>query len=165
MCGGNDRETGLCLGHQVIVKIAYIVLIAGASLTGSGAALAQDTGGTPQAAELDDFSLEPVFPNPFAGETRISFRLGDGLFEVNEEVRVTLRVFNILHQLVAVPLALDDEGRPGGPIEQLPFRRAGLYQAHWEGTDLEGRTVTAGPYFVQLTVGDRSQVRKVMLVR
>lgn len=127
--------------------------------------LAQDTGGTPEAAVLDDFSLDPVFPNPFAGETRISFRLGDGLFEGEQEVRVTLRVFNILHQLVAVPVALDEEGRHGEPIEGMVFEHPGLYRAHWEGTDLEGRAVTAGPYFVELSVGARSQVRKVMLVR
>jgi hypothetical protein len=147
------------------VKVAYIILATGVSLCGSGDALAQDSSGTPPAAELDDFSLEPVFPNPFAGETRIAFRLGDGLFEAGQEVRVTLRVYNILHQLVAVPVALDEEGRPGEPIEGLPFRRPGLYQAHWDGRDLEGRTVTAGPYFVELGVGARSQVRKIMLVR
>ena len=139
--------------------------MAGVGLSGPGDALAQASGGTPQAAELDDFSLEPVFPNPFAGETRISYRLGDGLFEVEEEVRVTLRVYNILHQLVAVPVAVDEDGRPGERIEEMSFRRPGLYQAHWDGRDLEGRTATAGPYFVELSVGARSQVRKIMLVR
>jgi hypothetical protein len=147
------------------VKIAYIILATGVSLSWFADALAQDSSGTLPAAELDDFSLEPVFPNPVAGETRISFRLGDGLFEAEQEVRVTLRVFNILHQLVAVPAALDEDDRPGEPIEELPFRRPGLYQAHWDGRDLEGRTVTAGPYFVELSVGARSQVRKIMIVR
>jgi hypothetical protein len=147
------------------VKSALIILIAGVSLSWPGDALAQASGGTPQAAELDDFSLEPVFPNPFAGETRIFYRLGDGLFEGELEVRVTLRVFNILHQLVAVPVALDENGLPGERIEEMAFRRPGPYQAHWDGRDLEGRTVTAGPYFVELSVGDRSQVRKIMLVR
>jgi hypothetical protein len=139
--------------------------MAGVGLSWPGDALAQVAGGTPQAAELDDFSLEPVFPNPFAGETRISYRLGDGLFEAEQEVRVTLRVFNILHQLVAVPVALDEDGRPGERIEEMSFRRPGLYQAHWDERDLEGRTVTAGPYFVELSVGARSRVRKIMLVR
>ncbi len=147
------------------MKFALIILIAGVSLSWPGGALAQASGDTPQAAELDDFSLEPVFPNPFAGETRIFYRLGDGLFEGELEVRVTLRVFNILHQLVAVPVALDENGLPGERIEEMAFRRPGPYQAHWDGRDLEGRTVTAGPYFVELSVGDRSQVRKIMLVR
>lgn len=139
--------------------------MAGVGLSWPGDALAQDSGGMPQAAELDDFSLEPVSPNPFAGETRISYRLGDGLFEVEEEVRVTLRVFNILHQVVAVPVALDEDGRRGERIEGMSFRRPGLYQAFWDGRDLEGRTATAGPYFVELSVGASSQVRKIMLVR
>ncbi len=147
------------------MKIAYIVLMASVGLPWPGDALAQDPEGTPPAAELDDFSLEPVFPNPFAGETRIFFRLGDGLFEGEEEVSVTLRVFNILHQLVAVPLSLGEDGRPGERIEEMPFRRPGLYQAHWDGRDMEGRTATAGPYFVELSVGARSQVRKIMIVR
>ena len=106
-----------------------------------------------------------MFPNAFAGDTRISFRLGDGLFASEGAVAVTLRVFNILHQLVAVPVALDEEGRPGESVEELSFDRPGLYQAHWDGRDLEGREVTAGPYFVELSVGARSQVRKVLLVR
>lgn len=135
-------------------------------LPASTCALAQALEGDPQAArQIDDFSLEPVFPNPFEEETRISFRLGEGLFESVGEVRVTLRVFNILHQLVAIPVALDEDGRRGEPIEAMSYRRPGLYRAHWGGTDLEGRTVTAGPYFVELSVGDRSQVRKIMLVR
>ncbi len=147
------------------MRIGYIILMAGVGLSSPGGALAQVSGGTPQAAELDDFSLEPVFPNPLAGETRIFYRLGDGLFEAEQEVRVTLRVFNILHQLVAVPVALDEDGRPGERIEEMSFRRPGLYEAHCDERDLEGRTVTAGPYFVELSVGARNRVRKIMLVR
>ena len=135
-----------------------------AGAVGPAAARAQGPVEEPQAG-VDDFSLGPISPNPFAGETRISFRLGEGLFAGGQEVRVTLRVFNILHQLVAVPMAHEGVADSGGPIEDLAFDRPGLYQARWDGRDMEGRVVTEGPYFVELTVGDRSQVRKILLLR
>ena len=147
---------------MILLAAAAVWGAAGAS--GPAAAVAQVPVEEPQ-AEVDDFSLGPISPNPFAGETRISFRLGEGLFAAGQEVRVTLRVFNILHQLVAVPVSRGGGEASGEPIEAMAFDRPGLYQARWDGQDMEGRAVTAGPYFVELTVGDRSQVRKILLLR
>ena len=111
-----------------------------------------------------DFTLDPVSPNPFERETRISFRLGRRLFEGEGEVRVTMRVFNILRQVVAVPIALDERGRPGSELEDLGYERPGYYEAFWDGRDREGRLSASGPYFVELKVGDEAQVRKILLV-
>jgi hypothetical protein len=111
-----------------------------------------------------DFTLDPVSPNPFRRETRISFRLGERLFEGEGEVRVTMRVFNILRQVVAVPVALDERGRPGSALEDMGYKRPGYYEAFWDGRDREGRLSASGPYFVELKVGDQAQVRKILLV-
>ncbi len=111
-----------------------------------------------------DFTLYPVSPNPFERETRISFRLGEQLFEGEGEVRVTMRVFNILRQVVAVPVALDERGEPGSALEDLGYERPGHYEALWDGRDREGRLAASGPYFVELKVGDEAQVRKILLV-
>ena len=111
-----------------------------------------------------DFTLDPVSPNPFDRETRISFRLGERLFERGGEVRVTMKVFNILRQVVAVPVALDERGRPGSALEDLGYERPGYYEAFWDGRDWEGRLSASGPYFVELRVGDQARVRKILLV-
>lgn len=129
-------------------------------------AAGQPTDIPPQArGDRGDFSLEPVSPNPFESETRIAFRLGEGLLDAEREVRVSMRIFNILHQLVAVPVTLDSDGRPGEPLEDRLYDGPGLFTAFWDGVDREGRRATAGPYFVELRVGDRTQVRKILLVR
>ena len=112
-----------------------------------------------------DFALEPVSPNPFEGETRITFRLGEALLEAGGEVRVSMRIFNILHQLVAIPLSVSGDGRVGEPLEDRVYDQSGIFSAFWDGSDREGRQATAGPYFVELQVGDRTQVRKILLVR
>ncbi len=117
-----------------------------------------------EASPAADFTLDPVSPNPFDRETRISFRLGERLFEGEGDVRVTMKVFNILRQVVAVPVALDERGRPGSALEDLGYERPGYYEAFWDGRDWEGRLSASGPYFVELRVGDQARVRKILLV-
>jgi hypothetical protein len=146
-------------------RLIVVSLIGLIGLTPTGA-LGQPTGtATPAPGELADFALEPVRPNPFDEETRIAFRLGEALLDAEGEVRVSMRVFNILHQLVAIPVTLGEDGRPGEPLEDRVYDRPGLFVAFWNGVDREGLTATAGPYFVELQVGDRTQVRKILLVR
>ncbi len=119
----------------------------------------------PSLLEPDQFSLQPAFPNPFATETRIPFILGEGLFRDRSEVEVTLRVYNLLHQPVSVPRLRLGGDRRGRPVDGLRLREPGSYEAVWDGTDEDGDPVTPGPYFVQLSVGDRTQVRKLLLAR
>lgn len=114
--------------------------------------------------DRSDFALEPVSPNPFESETRITFRLGDALIEAEGQIRVSMRIFNILHQLVAIPVAVEN-GTRGEPLENRVYDRSGLFVAFWDGFDRDGRRATAGPYFIELQVGDRTQVRKILLVR
>ena len=140
--------------------IAGILCLTPGGAIGQPAEVPAQAGGGPA-----DFSLEPVSPNPFEGETRIAFRLGETLLAVDGDVRVSMRIFNILHQLVAVPVALDDDDRPDEPLEDRVYRRPGLFWAYWDGLDHFGRRATAGPYFVELQVGERTQVRKILLVR
>ncbi len=110
----------------------------------------------PPVSERDpDFRLEQNYPNPFSSETRIPFVLEETLFEEGESVTVSLRVYNILQQFVAAPLAL---GRPGGerlPLLQLEYTRPGRYEAFWNGRDRAGRPVASGVYFVRMRVEGR----------
>lgn len=110
------------------------------------------------------FSLELADPNPFETETRIPFVLAEDLFEDRDRVIVSMRVYNLLHQAVGIPFVVE-EGGERVPLAGLAFAGPGRHVARWDGTDLEGEPVTAGPYFIQLLVDGRSQVRKVLLAR
>lgn len=110
------------------------------------------------------FSLGPAFPNPFDDETRLPFVLGEELFRDGERPVVSMRIYNLLHQLVgfaSVELEADGARR----LEGIPLPRPGRYEAVWDGRDLQGEPVTEGPYFIQISVNGRTQVRKVLFVR
>src|SRR5689334_12744511 len=65
--------------------------------------------------------LEQNYPNPFNPETRIPFNVGDPptCKEPNRVYRVTLKVYNLLAQQVAIPILLASEagGAGAGAIE------------------------------------------------
>lgn len=110
------------------------------------------------------------FPNPFNPETRIPFIVGDypTCSEPSRLYRVTLRVYNLLAQQVAVPVLLGAEGGVAGgePIEnlQLPCRR---FVAYWNGkyqnTD---REVASGVYIYRLEIdGKMGGVKKMIVAK
>jgi hypothetical protein len=91
--------------------------------------------------------LNPCFPNPFnpdKGGTTISFSLKD-------RSHVTLSVYNIKGQLVAK--LIDDEMNPG--ID---------YQLIWNGK-AGNKTLGNGIYFYRLKAGDKTFVKKMVLMR
>jgi len=91
-----------------------------------------------------DFQLSQNFPNPFNPTTTISFQL-------NNDSRVTLKVFNTLGQEITTLLN-----------RQLT---TGNHEVHWDGTDGNGHHVASGIYFYQIQAGDRKAVKKMMLMR
>lgn len=117
--------------------------------------------GTPPGPAL---SIEPSDPNPFSISTRIPFELGESLFEDDAEVRVSMRVYNLLYQEVAVPIAVE-EFAVGRPIQELRYPAPGQYAGLWDGTAQDGSPVAAGPYFVQVMAGEQKAVGKLLLSR
>jgi len=108
--------------------------------------------------------LLPNYPNPFKSETRIPFELEDALFEEGKPVMVSIRIYNILSQFVAAPLALGHRGGEGLPLLQLEYTAPGRYEAHWDGRDRHGKQVASGVYFVQLRVDQRGPAVRRMFV-
>lgn len=102
-----------------------------------------------------DFELHQNFPNPFSsmasertrGMASTTIRYG-----LPSDARVTLRVFNLLGELVATLV-------PG------EAQAAGYHLVNWDGRDARGRPVTAGVYFYQLSANAFSQVRKAVVLR
>ena len=91
-----------------------------------------------------DFQLSQNLPNPFNPETSISFSISRPSF-------AELRVYNTLGQVVAT-LA---EG-------VLP---AGSHQVVWNGLTNGDNEAASGVYFYRLSIDNRSETRKMLLVR
>lgn len=110
------------------------------------------------------FDLEQNYPNPFNPETTIPFTLGDELFASGRPVVVTVRIFNLLSQPVAYPVALQ---HAAGAVEVrgLEYTRPGRHEAYWDGTDQSGRQVASGIYFMQLTVNGQSVTKKMYALK
>jgi hypothetical protein len=128
-------------------------------LAGAQSASAQDT--SPSRPGVG-FELEGNYPNPFNPETTIRFSLTDEVFAGGAPVVVTIRIFNLLSQLVAHPLAL---AHPAGNVEvrSLEYTRSGRHEAFWDGTDQSGRQVASGIYMLQLTVNGQSGMKKMIV--
>jgi flagellar hook assembly protein FlgD len=94
--------------------------------------------------ELPPLILLHCYPNPSAPHTTIQYSLA-------AESHVTLTVHNVLGQEVR---RLVDG-----------YRGAGIREVTWNGRGDAGRRVSSGTYFLQLTVGDDSLVRKLVVVR
>ncbi|MEQ9401116.1 MAG: hypothetical protein RJQ04_18265 [Longimicrobiales bacterium] len=134
------------------------------SLSGVTALAAQEPPPT-SAGQGNGFQLEQNYPNPFNPETRIPFVLDDGLFVDGRPAVVSLRIFNLLQQVVAVPVALGHPSGEGVQLQQLEFMQPGRYEAFWDGTDQSGRQVASGIYFMQLTVNGVSTARKMYVLK
>jgi hypothetical protein len=99
-----------------------------------------------------EFTLSRNYPNPFNPGTRIEF-------QVPEQSRVSLRVFDVL-------------GRPVKTLVDQIFPASGStpYFVLWDGTDHSGTGVASGVYFYRMDATGLSgassrQFMKMMLVR
>ena len=127
---------------------------------------AQDVGRGMQSGQANGIQLGRNYPNPFNPETTIPFTLGEDLFVDGRPAVVTIRIFNILTQLVAHPVALGHPGGQGVVVDQLEYTQPGVYEAFWDGTDQMGRQVASGIYLMQLTVqGFRPVTRKIIVTK
>jgi hypothetical protein len=109
--------------------------------------------------------LDRNYPNPFNPETTIPFTLGDDLFASGRPVVVSVRIFNLLGQPVAHPVALQHPAGAGVELRGLEYTQPGRHEAFWDGTDQSGRQVSSGIYFMQLTVNGQSVTRKMYVLK
>ncbi len=111
------------------------------------------------------FELRQNYPNPFNPETRIPFTLSGDLFADGEPVVVSIRIYNVLQQLVASPTALNNPGSDGLPVSDMEYGMPGDYEAYWDGLDLRGNQVASGIYILELVVNGRSSVIKMFVTK
>ena len=110
------------------------------------------------------------YPNPFNLDTRIPFSIGKPpqCEDPGRLYRVTMRIYNLLSQLVAVPVLHEGSGSAasGQPLENVMLT-CDRFVAYWDGK-LQHSTQDAprGIYLYQLEVdGKRHGARRMMLVR
>jgi len=109
---------------------------------------ADEVSGIVSAENVDSQCDQPIlfcaFPNPFADQTAIRYR-------VEKRGVASLQIFNISGQLVKTLVSNTNS--------------AGSYQQTWDGANESGEKVGPGVYFYCLTVGDAAQTRKMALIR
>ena len=86
-----------------------------------------------------DYTLNPVYPNPFNPVTTVSY-------ELPNDTDINLSVFDI-------------EGKKLTTLTQ-GIQSAGSYSVEWNAMGL-----SSGVYFVKLNAGEFSQTQKLMLVK
>ncbi len=96
-------------------------------------------------ATLTTFELSQNFPNPFNPATEIRYGLPHA-------ARVTLRVYNMLGEEVAVPV-------------QEEWKTPGYHTAIWNGRNAGGERVGSGVYLYKLQAGSFTHVRKMLLLQ
>ena len=106
------------------------------------------------------------YPNPFSPTTTIPFSLGDPptCTDGGRGYRVTLRIYNVLAQLVAVPVLQGGEQAAGQPLLNVSLR-CGTYTAYWNGSYMNtGQQVPSGVYVYVIEVDGRTAGGKKMIV-
>jgi hypothetical protein len=103
--------------------------------------------------------LNENYPNPFYPSTTIPFVLNPELCERGHQPLVSLRVYNVLAQVVAAPILLNSNGER---LDGLRLR-CGAHEAFWDGKLLDSsREVTPGVYYAQLVVdGERYTLKMI----
>jgi len=98
-------------------------------------------------------------PNPFFPSTTIPFVLHSELCERGHQPLVSLNVYNVLAQVVAVPILQNSNGER---LDALRLR-CGMHEAFWDGKLLDtNRELTPGIYYAQLVVdGERYTIKMV----
>jgi hypothetical protein len=126
-------------------------------------------GVTPQTGKGQAAGLElgQNYPNPFNPETRIPFTIGDGpsCSDPSRQYRVSLRIYNVLAQPVAVPVLQGGTGNVAGgePLDRL-LLTCNQYTAYWDGKDMKTQQeVASGVYLYRLEVDGKAVVKKMLV--
>ncbi len=93
----------------------------------------------------DDYVLEQNYPNPFNPTTNISF-------ELPVDKRISVKVFDMSGRLVK-------------SIVDNDLYTKGRHTVQWDGTNASGVTAASGTYVYQLTYGNFSKSRTMVLLK
>jgi hypothetical protein len=112
--------------------------------------------------------LKQNYPNPFNPETRIPFSIGEEKCEdPSRQHRVSLRIYNILSQLVAIPVLQGGTGGVAGGVKLVNVMlTCGDYVAYWNGKyDGTKNEVASGVYLYELRIDGSSIVKRMLVTK
>ena len=103
--------------------------------------------------------LRENYPNPFFPATTIPFVLNPELCERGHQPLVSLKIYNVLAQAIAIPILLSSNGER---LDGLRLRCGG-HEAYWDGKFLDRqRELTPGVYYAHLVVdGERFTLKMI----
>lgn len=105
-------------------------------------------------------TLGSNYPNPFKADTHIPFTVNCAEGSAGGHV-VSVRIYNVLAQLVAVPIAQDS----GAPLDGVELT-CGDHVAYWDGKVRgTGREAAPGIYIYELLVDGQRSARKMLVAR
>ena len=150
------RERGIA-GQGVVATVTFRVLASGDPGIGVGEIRARTARNalvelgsevrtdspTPSAVPVVT-TLHGAAPNPFNPSTTLAYDMAVG-------GRVTLKIYSIDGRLVRT--LVDEQALPG------------RYSRVWQGRDDAGRTVASGAYVVRMVAPDRTETRRMMLLK
>jgi hypothetical protein len=147
---------GMCVG---VLLLAVLGLLPAPLLAQS----AEAESDPPSNAERG-FRLEQNDPDDAVDPTtRIRFFLDDKLFEGGGSAVVTVRIYDVLQQPIAVPLAMRDSLGNSVPADAIEYITPGRKEVVWDGLDSSGRRILPGLYYIQLVVNGVSQLQKTIV--
>lgn len=127
---------------------------------------AKAQGSTAGQAKRPAVKLGQNFPNPFNPETRIPFEVGCSN-DPSQQYKVSVRVFNLLAQFVAIPVLQGGNGNVAGgqPLENV-LLTCGQYTAYWNGNYRNTTNeVASGIYMYVLEVDGSRTVKKMLITK
>jgi hypothetical protein len=151
------------------------VVVIGAGMIGPSSMSAQtgQPGTVPSASKHQEGALLALgqnYPNPFSPATRIPFSVGNPpvCSDPARRYRVSLKVYNLLAQQVAVPVIADGTVSSvpvGQPVQGLELP-CGQYTAFWDGTGFSSnRAVASGLYLYRLEINGKPVAARKMLIQ
>jgi hypothetical protein len=128
--------------------------------------LAQAQGSTQGTAKRPVVTLKQNYPNPFNPETWIPFEIGC-TNDPSQQFKVSVRVYNLLAQFVAVPVLQGGTGSVAGgqPLENV-LLTCGQYTAYWNGNYRNtSNEVASGIYMYVVEVDGLRTVKKMLITK
>ena len=138
-----------------MMRHAWAVLGLGLWLAGvQGGALAAQTPIGPQQNRS----------NPFNPATTIPFKVSGELFLKGHRPVVSLRIYNVLAQLVAIPILRGTDKPLDSPALSCPTTLGCAYSAYWDGYVANtGKPAASGVYIYQLVIDGKRFTKKIVV--
>ena len=102
--------------------------------------------------------------NPFNTATTIPFRVSGELFLKGHRPVVSLRIYNVLAQLVAIPILRGTDKALDSLALSCPTALGCAYSAYWDGFVANtGKPAASGVYIYQLVIDGKRFTRKIVV--